>query len=601
MSANELSRISTNVNTVYECLQKGEASFLDQELNVTKDSAQEAKLLTLILYMQSHVWCESKDDIPVANKVRFTLAILYKEDPLSKHLPRLFFESIQAFNQRATLLTYAKKVHEDLSKLYEGRMIFKEAMEDTLSVLKTIKIEQRFLKAGYKIVEKIEDFKLGRAAKSVYHFDIEWISTTSGYQFFLFNLFGLALFRKVDDEKIKEKMKGVLETEKDVEICKIAHTYLIGAEYSSEAQRSSAQGLIFGKLALPLLDPKDPHYFNSYFSGLREYFDRVKKYMDDQLEKMESGTFSEFYEIEEYEARDDLLKKFEEEVRDSEGIYQFLRSEWDRIREGLTTQKQRKQFIENYGKLKFSFLIENGKRALPSHKDYCSLNPKEFSLTEWEIREEKFEKLREVSPEIEPSLIPSNSITISLEEGWKVAIQFDGGLEKPFFYAERVTRWYECAQNALVQEGHASKTQSIQEKITFFHAFPSIIDQFVGSNYCFTEEHSGETLYAIPTEIFLGGTTYRGFFQYTVNHGICYHRCFGDRTDRFTNALWMGKVWEASDFPTIEEADKIKKSQIHEIPFADTVLYLDPVFGTIQIRTDNATINLFRVGPYDRK
>ncbi|MGE0198929.1 MAG: hypothetical protein AB7S94_09275, partial [Simkaniaceae bacterium] len=208
---------------------------------------------------------------------------------------------------------------------------------------------------------------------------------------------------------------------------------------------------------------------------------------------------------------------------------------------------------------------------------------------------------REAPPEIEPSLIASDSIKISLEEGWKVAIQFEGGLEEPLFYAERVTRWRECPQSALVQEGHAHQSQSIQEKITLFHAFPSIIDQFVGSNYCFTEEKSGETLYAIPTEIFLGGTTYRGFFQYTVNQGICYHHCFGEKTDRFTNALWMGKIWEASDFPTIEEADKIKKDQVQEVAFAETLLYLDPVFGTIQIRTDSAIINLFRVGPYARK
>ncbi|MGE0198208.1 MAG: hypothetical protein AB7N99_02500 [Simkaniaceae bacterium] len=82
MSANELSRISKNVYTVYECLQKGEACFLDQELNVTKDSAQKAKLLTLIFYMQTHVWCESKDDIPVAKKVRFTLAFSIKKIPI---------------------------------------------------------------------------------------------------------------------------------------------------------------------------------------------------------------------------------------------------------------------------------------------------------------------------------------------------------------------------------------------------------------------------------------------------------------------------------------------------------------------------------------
>lgn len=63
----------------------------------------------------------------------------------------------------------------------------------------------------------------------------------------------------------------------------------------------------------------------------------------------------------------------------------------------------------------------------------------------------------------------------------------------------------------------------------------------------------------------------------------------------------MGKVWEASDFPSIEEADKMKKAQIQEIPFAETLLYMDPVFGTIQIQTDNAIINLFRVGPYARK
>jgi hypothetical protein len=500
--------------------------------------------------MQTHVWCESKDDIPDANKVRFTLAILYKEDPHSKHLPRLFFESIQAFNQRATLLSYGREVQKELSKLYEGRMIFKGVMEDTLSVLKTIKIEQRFLKAGYKIVEK-----MGR----------------------------------------------VLETEQDVEICKIAHTYLIGAEYSFEAPRSSAQGLTFGKLVLPLLNPKDPLYFNSYFSVLRRYFTKVNDYIDDQLEKRESGTYSEFYDSEEYEARYTLLREFEEEVRASEGIYQFLRREWDRIREGQGTQKQRKQFIEKYGKLEFSFLEEKGKRALPSHEDYCSLDPKRFPLTDWEIREQKFEKLHEAPPEIEPSLIASDSIKISLEEGWKVAIQFEGGLEEPLFYAERVTRWYEHPESALEEEGYAHKNQSIQEKITLFHAFPSIIDQFVGSNYCFTEEKSGEVLYAIPTEILLGGTIYRGFFQYTVNQGICYHRCFGEKTDRFTNTLWMGKVWEASDFPSIEEADKMKKAQIQEIPFAETLLYLDPVFGTIQIQTDSAIINLFRVGPYARK
>lgn len=516
-------------------------------------------------------------------------------------MPRLFFDSIQAFNQRATLLTYAKEVQEELSKLYEGRIIFKGVMEDTLSVLKTIKIEQRFLKAGYKIVEKMGNFKFGAAQDSVYSFTKDWISTTSGHQFFISNMYSLGGICKAADKKTIEKMGRVLETEQNVEICKIAHTYLIGAEYSFEAPRSSAQGFIFGKLILPLLNPKDPHYFNSYFSGLRKYFTKVNDYINDQLEKQESGTYSEFYDLEEYEARDTLLRELEEEVRASEGIYQFLRKEWDRIREGQGTQKQRKQFTENYGKLKFSFLIENEKRALPSHEDYFSLDPKRFPLTDWEIRDQKFEKLREAPPEIEPSLIASDSIKISLEEGWKVAIQFEGGLEEPLFYAERVTRWRECPQSALVQEGHAHQSQSIQEKITLFHAFPSIIDQFVGSNYCFTEEKSGETLYAIPTEIFLGGTTYRGFFQYTVNQGICYHHCFGEKTDRFTNALWMGKIWEASDFPTIEEADKIKKDQVQEVAFAETLLYLDPVFGTIQIRTDSAIINLFRVGPYARK
>ena len=85
MSAHTLESIQKNVSDVFRAQLTGGNSFLDQELNVTTDQSQRAKLETIIRYMQKQNWnMADEGNCKLEKGIRLGLRTIYQDDPLSE-------------------------------------------------------------------------------------------------------------------------------------------------------------------------------------------------------------------------------------------------------------------------------------------------------------------------------------------------------------------------------------------------------------------------------------------------------------------------------------------------------------------------------------
>ena len=123
-------------------------------------------------------------------------------------------------------------------------------------------------------------------------------------------------------------------------------------------------------------------------------------------------------------------------------------------------------------------------------------------------------------------------------------------------YAERVENWFSNPAAHLDSEKYASLSKEIQRHVHFIHTFPSIIDQFVGTQYSafmpwVNKAKKGPKgpdnwLFALPCEAEKGGMTHRGFLVYVIDPVTkeCFHRCFDIESEKYPLGTAMMHGWD---------------------------------------------------------
>ncbi|MCH9611866.1 MAG: hypothetical protein S4CHLAM102_03400 [Chlamydiia bacterium] len=130
-------------------------------------------------------------------------------------------------------------------------------------------------------------------------------------------------------------------------------------------------------------------------------------------------------------------------------------------------------------------------------------------------------------------------------------------------YTTRVHEWFDDPQIPLQtrsEYAHISDPHKMHE-ITFFHAFPKEVDQFLPTLYCAEGRWQGRQgecrMFCLPAKVSYRGTSYQGSFVYTLDGDKCYHRCFQKQTkDQLVDRLMQGNIWYGIDFPTLEAANR---------------------------------------------
>ncbi len=182
----------------------------------------------------------------------------------------------------------------------------------------------------------------------------------------------------------------------------------------------------------------------------------------------------------------------------------------------------------------------------------------------------------------------------------------------PFYiFADRVNAWLETPRAAVAQPSYAHLPPEVKKIMIWRHAFPRMIDYFVGTPYSFDTTWPNpktgreDPICHILAEIDWidkSGKKQRalGRFEYSIDgDNICYHRYFQYlNKEEVVNFLSIKKE---SDFPSLETshrllAEKAKEIEVH-VPEAEGSYTKGPL-GTVIIhdRDNDFTITLFKRG-----
>lgn len=241
-------------------------------------------------------------------------------------------------------------------------------------------------------------------------------------------------------------------------------------------------------------------------------------------------------------------------------------------------------------------------RTLPSTQNYQQIVVEPPFQLEFDKRREHLLKLLEVRP-VEEVISSANLETIATIENWEEKVQLRRKVPIKLLYPPHVTRWFDDLEATLETKQYARQTLEAKKLATLFHSFPKIVDQFVGTQYSLQTTYNNprvqqiDTLYAIPVEIRFLEKTYRGFLHYVVDikTGICYHRCFWDRSKGFHEDLVNRQIWKGIDFPSLEESAAQSIEKLTPFQIDTERLQFNAYYGFIRLTIEKGSITLFRV------
>lgn len=204
-----------------------------------------------------------------------------------------------------------------------------------------------------------------------------------------------------------------------------------------------------------------------------------------------------------------------------------------------------------------------------------------------------------------PQKEPENSTTTAIgitSKNWQKIIPTHKKTTIDLLYPKHVTRWFDNPINSLKDPKYRSLIQDMgKEECLYFHSFPKIIDEFVGTSYSLQNEvynartGQNDILYGIPGEFEIKGKKYRGFFQYIIDSksGTCYHRCFNFRNKNFIEDLIEEKVWYPNHFPTLDQSKNYVGQKIESFLFDGITLQYDSILKKIYVKNEKMKIVLF--------
>lgn len=592
MAISRLDTVSSNVTRVWRHPQGEKPIFLDRELNVVDNPALQGRFIDSIGYIQSQSWSPSD---PKVKTLRVTLGLLYKEDPLASPIQQLYLMSIDPSKKHQ----YPKELQKHLSLLHTGKLFYCLCDQDYRFGLNRIRHQE--------IRDEFEMVPLS-VEKGIYGTIYPELQTVEGIAF----LTSLLSQKTVCiPQNHHQKLMEALSSPHS-EIRQLAHQLLFSDELVANVKATTKYAKHFSasvEKAKPQLE------------DCALYFPSMKKYVEEIFRPKEITTrYPTDYDSAGFTPLEPILRTFQKEVEIADKVYAYLKQAFANL------SKKRRDFYKLYG---FS-LYEDSYPPLPSFQDYHAISPPITPLeTPYDLRAKQLEKfleeLEQKSKGEESKPLPSSSakkkkkakalvplekedrkVVISPETtpDWKENIDLISYSVINCDYAYHAMRWFENPDEALSEEKYRNLPPLIQEKVTLFHTLPMEIDAFLGTNYCLQDTyknprtHQSDSLYSIPAEITFKGATYRGFIQYAIDSqtGVCYHRCFSDRSEHFTNQLMAHSIWNPVDYPTLEQALSISKTQKKNLQIEETPIVFDSTLKTIQIKTEEAVIVLFRIG-----
>lgn len=169
-------------------------------------------------------------------------------------------------------------------------------------------------------------------------------------------------------------------------------------------------------------------------------------------------------------------------------------------------------------------------------------------------------------------------------------------------YHPRVKQWFENPEIALKDPKYAVLTPIYREKVRLLHAFPLLIDKFIGNNGTYSrkttkrDERSGLDLiqYLLPTQVSIGESSFFAVIEYTfLPSGICYHRCISEK--QLGNFLVS---WDKFNFPPLEDSVKMGVEKSSKIDFKGmtTNLTFKPGLEIFKIVGEGIVLELMKTG-----
>lgn len=186
---------------------------------------------------------------------------------------------------------------------------------------------------------------------------------------------------------------------------------------------------------------------------------------------------------------------------------------------------------------------------------------------------------------------------------WQEVIPITSRNTVKLVYPTHVTRWFENPNDSLNDPKYTAIIKKLgRNACLYFHTFPKIIDNFVGTEYSLQNEvyndrtEQSDVLYGIPGEIEFKEQKYRGFFQYIIDSksGVCYHRCFNHRSKNFIEDIVEEKIWRPNDFPTLDQSKDYSTQKMESFIDEESILQYDSVLQKIYVKTEAMKICLFK-------
>lgn len=188
-------------------------------------------------------------------------------------------------------------------------------------------------------------------------------------------------------------------------------------------------------------------------------------------------------------------------------------------------------------------------------------------------------------------------------KNWQEVIPITSQDSIKLLYPKHVTRWFENPSDSLKDPKYISIIKKMgRNTCLYFHTFPKIIDNFVGTKYSLQNQvynhrtEQSDLLYGIPGEFEFKEQKYRGFFQYIIDSksGVCYHRCFNHRSKNFIEDIVEKKIWHPNDFPTLDQSKDYSTQKMESFIAEEGILQYDSVLQKIYVKTQAMKVCLFK-------
>ena len=506
--------LTRNIETVFNSLETPNPFYLDRKLNPTQDITQQIDFIDVIKVINNQKWEYQGQRYASAVKIWKQLSTIYIQPAIAN----ILLKSICVRAGKSSIPNEEDRLSETLFHFMCIRKSLAPYVSYSYALKHLVNIIQSAPKFGLEF-ENNEVFMTYERMKTIA---------------------GLAYFFQITSKPARELPENLLcqdqMTSKNPEVYYLAHWLHFDRQLNIAAKNFDDLANSHSKACVYLeTGHKDAL---SFFPTLQKIIKMNTEWLNGR--KQENLIYFGMISEEDCHQNNRIIEAFPElidEIKKSESIFEALKQEYFFLRKKGGPSKREHSFnfqskhFENWTPTEKEYReieIETEEKPLEETlqfpleerlKEYMSGNysfeEKWITIYDRSQEEKKAQESKELEIEApceEPTLESPN---------WKEVIGVSKELHGPIQYHSRVTRWFESPDIVISSDPkYSALPPMVKNKIILFHAFPQIIDQFVGTQYSVTTSGNGYDTYSIPTRIEILGsnkTTYQGFFNYAFN------------------------------------------------------------------------------------